>query len=151
VQGLKLLLAQPQAALLCLVDELARQQRPVLRERERLVQEAEGVHPPPTSSLATRRKARPTDAERLTRGTKNRSRSSSRSRTQADGEHRKFSRRIVGRADLKSERRDGSFVVKALHLDPGVCRSTGARAPNRLQLQAFCKHRASVAMSPCSA
>jgi uncharacterized protein YcaQ len=28
--------------------------------------------------------------------------------------------RIVGRADLKSERRDGSLVVKALHLEPGV-------------------------------
>jgi len=31
--------------------------------------------------------------------------------------------RIVGRADLKSERRDGSLVVKALHLAPGVRRS----------------------------
>jgi hypothetical protein len=31
--------------------------------------------------------------------------------------------RIVGRADLKSERRDGSLVVKALHLEPGVRRS----------------------------
>jgi uncharacterized protein len=28
--------------------------------------------------------------------------------------------RIVGRADLKSERRDGSLVVKAFHLEPGV-------------------------------
>jgi uncharacterized protein len=31
--------------------------------------------------------------------------------------------RIVGRADLKSERRDGSLVVNALHLEPGVRRS----------------------------
>lgn len=31
--------------------------------------------------------------------------------------------RIVGRADLKSERREGSLVVKALHLEPGVRRS----------------------------
>jgi len=31
--------------------------------------------------------------------------------------------RIVGRADLKSERRDGSLVVKALHLEPAVRRS----------------------------
>jgi uncharacterized protein YcaQ len=31
--------------------------------------------------------------------------------------------RIVGRVDLKSERRDGSLVVKALHLEPGVRRS----------------------------
>jgi uncharacterized protein len=31
--------------------------------------------------------------------------------------------RIVGRADLKSERRDGSLVVKALHLEPGIRRS----------------------------
>jgi uncharacterized protein YcaQ len=30
---------------------------------------------------------------------------------------------IVGRADLKSERRDGSLVVKAFHLEPGVRRS----------------------------
>jgi uncharacterized protein len=31
--------------------------------------------------------------------------------------------RIVGRADLKSERRDSVLVVKALHLEPGVRRS----------------------------
>ncbi len=31
--------------------------------------------------------------------------------------------RIVGRADLKSERREGALVVKALHLEPGVRRS----------------------------
>ena len=31
--------------------------------------------------------------------------------------------RIVGRADLKSERADGTLVVKALHLEPGVRRS----------------------------
>jgi uncharacterized protein len=31
--------------------------------------------------------------------------------------------RIVGRADLKSERREGSLVVKAFHLEPGVRRS----------------------------
>jgi uncharacterized protein YcaQ len=31
--------------------------------------------------------------------------------------------RIVGRADLKSERRDGTLVVKALHLERGVRRS----------------------------
>ena len=31
--------------------------------------------------------------------------------------------RIVGRADLKSERADGTRVVKALHLEPGVRRS----------------------------
>lgn len=31
--------------------------------------------------------------------------------------------RIVGRADLKAERREGSLVVKALHLEPGVRRS----------------------------
>ena len=31
--------------------------------------------------------------------------------------------RIVGRADLKSERGDGSLVVKAFHLEPGVRRS----------------------------
>jgi uncharacterized protein len=33
--------------------------------------------------------------------------------------------RIVGRADLKSERREGSLVVKAFHLEPGVRRSRG--------------------------
>jgi uncharacterized protein YcaQ len=32
--------------------------------------------------------------------------------------------RIVGRADLKSERRDGLLVVKAFHLEPGVRRSS---------------------------
>lgn len=32
--------------------------------------------------------------------------------------------RIVGRADLKSERREGALVVKALHLEPRVRRST---------------------------
>jgi uncharacterized protein YcaQ len=31
--------------------------------------------------------------------------------------------RIVARTDLKSERRDGSLVVKAFHLEPGVRRS----------------------------
>ena len=31
--------------------------------------------------------------------------------------------RIVGRADLKSERREGALVVKAFHLEPGVRRS----------------------------
>ncbi|HEY3050322.1 MAG TPA: crosslink repair DNA glycosylase YcaQ family protein [Gaiellaceae bacterium] len=31
--------------------------------------------------------------------------------------------RIVGRTDLKSERREGSLVVKAFHLEPGVRRS----------------------------
>jgi uncharacterized protein len=31
--------------------------------------------------------------------------------------------RVVGRADLKSERREGSLVVKTLHLEPGVRRS----------------------------
>ena len=31
--------------------------------------------------------------------------------------------RIVGRADLKSERKEGALVVKALHLEPGVRRS----------------------------
>jgi uncharacterized protein YcaQ len=31
-----------------------------------------------------------------------------------------WSDRIVGRADLKSERREGSLVVKAFHLEPGV-------------------------------
>src|SRR5262245_46920842 len=31
--------------------------------------------------------------------------------------------RIVARADLKSERKEGSLVVKALHLEPGVRRS----------------------------
>ena len=31
--------------------------------------------------------------------------------------------RIVGRADLKSERAEGTLVVKALHLEPGVRRS----------------------------
>jgi len=31
--------------------------------------------------------------------------------------------RIVGRADLKSERKDGALVVKAFHLEPGVRRS----------------------------
>jgi uncharacterized protein YcaQ len=31
--------------------------------------------------------------------------------------------RIVGRADLKSERADGALVVKALHLEPGIRRS----------------------------
>ena len=33
--------------------------------------------------------------------------------------------RIVGRADLKSERGDGTLVVKALHLEQGVRRSAG--------------------------
>jgi len=32
--------------------------------------------------------------------------------------------RIVGRADLKSERREGALGVKAFHLEPGVRRST---------------------------
>ena len=31
--------------------------------------------------------------------------------------------RIVGRADLKSERREGALVVKALHVEPGIRRS----------------------------
>jgi uncharacterized protein YcaQ len=31
--------------------------------------------------------------------------------------------RIVGRADLKSERREGALVVKALHLERGTRRS----------------------------
>jgi hypothetical protein len=31
--------------------------------------------------------------------------------------------RIVGRVDLKSERKDGALVVKAFHLEPGVRRS----------------------------
>ena len=31
--------------------------------------------------------------------------------------------RIVGRADLKSERRDGALVVKAFHVERGVRRS----------------------------
>jgi uncharacterized protein len=31
--------------------------------------------------------------------------------------------RIVGRADLKSERKEGALVVKALHVEPGVRRS----------------------------
>ena len=31
--------------------------------------------------------------------------------------------RIVGRADLKSERREGTLVVKAFHLEPGVRKS----------------------------
>jgi uncharacterized protein len=31
--------------------------------------------------------------------------------------------RIVGRADLKTERRDGTLVVKAFHLEPTVRRS----------------------------
>jgi uncharacterized protein YcaQ len=79
--------------------------------------------------------------------------------------------RIVGRADLKSERSEGSLVVKALQLEAGVRRSRALdeafdraldapthRRPrvgramwigaadetrHRLQLQAFCKQRAS--------
>ena len=31
--------------------------------------------------------------------------------------------RIVGRADLKSERAEGTLLVKALHVEPGVRRS----------------------------
>ena len=31
--------------------------------------------------------------------------------------------RIIGRADLKSERKEGALVVKAFHLEPGVRRS----------------------------
>jgi uncharacterized protein YcaQ len=31
--------------------------------------------------------------------------------------------RIVGRADLKSQRKEGALVVKAFHLEPGVRRS----------------------------
>jgi len=31
--------------------------------------------------------------------------------------------RIVGRADLKTERKEGTLVVKAFHLEPGVRRS----------------------------
>jgi uncharacterized protein YcaQ len=31
--------------------------------------------------------------------------------------------RIAGRADLKAERRDGTLVIKALHLETGVRRS----------------------------
>jgi uncharacterized protein len=46
--------------------------------------------------------------------------------------------RIVGRADLKSERKAGTLVVKALHLEPGIRRSTAlddafARALDRLR------------------
>jgi uncharacterized protein YcaQ len=49
--------------------------------------------------------------------------------------------RIVGRADLKSERGDGSLVVKAFHLEPGVRRSRGLdeafdRALDRLRRSA---------------
>ena len=53
--------------------------------------------------------------------------------------------RIVGRADLKSERGDGSLVVKAFHLEPGVRRSRGLdeafdRALDRLRLTAGLEH-----------
>jgi uncharacterized protein YcaQ len=46
--------------------------------------------------------------------------------------------RVVGRADLKSERREGTLVVKALHLEPGVRRSAAlddafGRALDRLR------------------
>jgi hypothetical protein len=46
--------------------------------------------------------------------------------------------RIVGRADLKSERKAGTLVVKALHLEPRIRRSTAlddafARALDRLR------------------
>ena len=88
--------------------------------------------------------------------------------------------RILGRADLKSERRDGSQGVKALHLEPGLpftrarrgirpgsraapahrrpragramrmSRPTGPQS-NRLRLQAFCKLWASAGTSPRSA
>jgi uncharacterized protein len=49
--------------------------------------------------------------------------------------------RIVGRADLKSERGDGSLVVKAFHLEPRVRRSRGLdeafdRALDRLRRSA---------------
>jgi len=49
--------------------------------------------------------------------------------------------RIVGRADLKSERGEGSLVVKAFHLEPGVRRSRGLdeafdRALDRLRRSA---------------
>jgi uncharacterized protein YcaQ len=49
--------------------------------------------------------------------------------------------RIVRRADLKSERGDGSLVVKAFHLEPGVRRSCGLdeafdRALDRLRRSA---------------
>ena len=46
--------------------------------------------------------------------------------------------RIVGRADLKTERRDGTLVVKAFHVEPGVRRSAALddafdRAADRLR------------------
>jgi uncharacterized protein YcaQ len=46
--------------------------------------------------------------------------------------------RIVGRADLKSERAEGALVVKALHIEPGVRRSAALddafdRAADRLR------------------
>ena len=38
--------------------------------------------------------------------------------------------RIVGRADLKSERREGTLVVKAFHLERGVRRSARSTTPS---------------------
>ena len=53
--------------------------------------------------------------------------------------------RIVGRADLKSERREGTLVVKAFHLEPGVRRSNALdevfeRALDRLGRVAGLEH-----------
>ncbi len=53
--------------------------------------------------------------------------------------------RIVGRADLKSERGDGALVVKALHLEDGVRRSAALddafeRALDRLRRTAGLEH-----------
>ena len=46
--------------------------------------------------------------------------------------------RIVGRADLKSDRAEGTLLVKALHVEPGVRRSAALdeafdRAADRLR------------------
>jgi uncharacterized protein YcaQ len=53
--------------------------------------------------------------------------------------------RIVGRADLKSERKEGALVVKAFHLEPGVRRSKALdeafeRALDRIRRVAGLEH-----------
>ena len=53
--------------------------------------------------------------------------------------------RIVGRADLKTERKEGTLVVKAFHLEPGVRRSGALedafeRALDRLRRVAGLEH-----------
>jgi hypothetical protein len=47
--------------------------------------------------------------------------------------------RIVGRADLKSERKEGALVVRALHLEPGVRRSGALEDAFERTLDRLCR------------